>query len=257
MLMRVEGLSKQFGGLRAVDNVDFSINEGEILGVIGPNGSGKTTLINMITGIYPPTSGRIYFNDLDISKLSAFQVVEKGITRTFQGIRIFNNITVIDSVLTAMHTRSKASFWGALVGSTANKKQELASLNKAEELLRFTGIYNSKEKLGGDLPLRDQQSLAIAIALATDPKLVFLDEPTAGLVTHEKDEFLDLFRQIRDKGVTLVIVEHDMRLIMKLCERLIVLNYGRKISEGMPRKVCDDTEVQKAYLGCEFTNQKT
>jgi branched-chain amino acid transport system ATP-binding protein len=257
IMMRIEDLSKNFGGIKAIDSVSFSINDGEILGVIGPNGSGKTTLINIVTGVYPCSSGKIYLDKTDITKLNTHDVVRKGISRTFQGVRIFNDITVINSVITGMHVQSKASFFASIVNSKSKHEEDLNLLDKAEEILQFTGLIQIKNKLSKDLSLKHKQLLAFAIALAPDPKLLFLDEPTAGLVAHEKDEFLELFKRVRDNGVTVVIVEHDMRVIMNMCERIIVLDSGKKIAEGKPEEVCNNPEVQRAYLGCEFTDAKT
>lgn len=257
LMMRIEDLSKNFGGIKAIDDVSFSINDGEMLGVIGPNGSGKTTLINIATGIYRCSGGKIYFNSQDITKLKTHDVVRKGISRTFQGIRIFNDLTVIESVITGMHIQSEAGLFSSLMNSKSKHADDLNLLGKAEEMLQFTGLIQLKDKIAKNLTLKHKQLLALAIALAPTPQLIFLDEPTAGLVSHEKDEFLTLFRRVRDNGITVVIVEHDMRVIMNMCERIVVLNSGKKIAEGTPSEVCNNPDVQKAYLGCEFTGVKT
>lgn len=241
MLKCIE-VSKRFGGLQALTNVNFNINDGEIAGLVGPNGSGKSTLLNLISGVYKPDSGKILFMDEDISKLPPFKICAKGITKTAQTVQSFPDMTASENVLTSVLFNSSKS---------ADKTD---SLDRANELLAFVGL--SKEKFGvpaKNLNVVELRRIQLAKALATNPKLLLLDELLTGLTPRECDEAIELVKLINKQGVTVLIVEHVMRVIMGLCNRVIVLQHGEKICEGTPKQVCSDENVVKVYLGKRFT----
>jgi branched-chain amino acid transport system ATP-binding protein len=252
-IFSARGLTKHFGGLCAVNNVSFSLNSGEILGLIGPNGAGKTTLINLISGAILPTSGQIFFEGRDISRLRAHQVNNLGIARTFQIVRIFPKLTALENVLAGLVDRRGKGPWRLAWESVFHRKgdprQDRAARGKAEQLLEFVGIPHYRDELAENLPYSMTKRLEIARALATGPRLLLLDEPSSGLNPAELVGQIELIRAINAGGVTILIIEHVMKVIMDISDRLIVLHYGQKITEGEPRQVYTDPLVVEAYLG--------
>ncbi len=234
----------------ALENVDFQIAPKEIVGLIGPNGAGKTTLFNLFTGHYNPTGGEIYFNGLKISGLKPYQITPKGIARTFQNIRLFGQMSVLDNVLIGQHCRTGTGLFGAILRTSASKKEEARAREIALEMLSFVRLEDKKEERACNLAYGEQRRLEIARALAADPILLLLDEPAAGMNPQETVTLIDLIRQIQDRmGKTILLIEHDMKVVMGISGRVAVLNYGKKIAEGTPHQVQNNEEVIKAYLG--------
>jgi len=250
-ILEVKQLSKYFGGLAAVSELDLSVVDSEILGLIGPNGAGKTTLFNVIGGFFPPTSGKVTFDSRDITGLKAHRIAHLGISRIFQASTLFMEISVLDNVFTGYHMSYKTSIWKRLLRMPSALNEEEMLRQRAMEILGFMGLESLKDELAANLPHGHQRILAVCMALATNPKLLLLDEPVTGMNPEETQTMIDLIRQIRDRGVTIVVVEHNMRVVMNLCDRIAVLNYGRKIAEGLPEEIRDNKEVVEAYLGKE------
>jgi branched-chain amino acid transport system ATP-binding protein len=248
-ILRVHGLTKQFGGLTAVDNVSFDIRRGEIFALIGPNGAGKTTLFNCVTGLFPPTHGDVVFDGRDITGFRPHQAAKLGIARTFQNIRLFDYMSVLDNVLVGQHTRLRSQLWDALLKTPRERREERDARERARELLRFVGLERHAENYARNLPYGQQRRLEIARALATSPAMLLLDEPAAGFTPQEKVELSGLIHRIREQGVTVFLIEHDMRLVMGISERIVVLDHGEKIAEGMPEQVRSNPRVVEAYLG--------
>ncbi|AZG43824.1 ABC transporter ATP-binding protein [Gordonia insulae] len=248
-LLAVEGLTVEFGGLAALDDVTFDIKRGEILGLIGPNGAGKTTCFNAITGVYRPTRGTVSFDGAPLGKIKQHKITRLGIARTFQNVRLWGEMTALENVCVGTDARHKTSVFGGILRTPRHYREERDAVDRGMALLEFVGIGPRAAEKASNLPYGDQRRLEIARALATEPKLLCLDEPAAGFNPSEKTALMGLIKKIRDDGYTVLLIEHDMRLVMGVTDRIVVLEFGRKIAEGSPKEVRDNPAVVAAYLG--------
>jgi branched-chain amino acid transport system ATP-binding protein len=250
-LLRAHEVSKRFGGIIALDAVSLEINQGEIFGLIGPNGAGKTTLFNTLTGLYAPSGGEVWLEDKALHRLKPHHIVAAGIARTFQNIRLFANMTALENVMVGCHIRTRAGVLGAVFRGARTRREEAQILERAYGLLALSGISDKANLLATELSYGDQRRLEIARALATRPQLLMLDEPVAGMNAAERLGMAELIRGLRGQGLTVLLIEHDVRLVMGLCDRVAVLDYGRKIAEDTPQNVQRNPAVIAAYLGGE------
>ncbi len=249
VLLDIQGVSVHFGALKAVDNVSFQVEEGQIFAVIGPNGAGKTTLFNAMTGVFPVTKGHILFRGKDMVGLPEYRITQEGIARTYQIVRVFKNISVLENVQVGTHCRTHAGVLDAIFDTSRARREEKWSYDRTMELLRSLGIAKYRNQLAANLPLGSQKRLQVARALATEPRLLLLDEPSAGMNPAEKDEMMAQIRGIRDTGITILLVEHDMKVVMGISDHITVLDHGIKIAEGTPPEIQSNELVVEAYLG--------
>jgi branched-chain amino acid transport system ATP-binding protein len=249
-LLRTELLRKEFGGLVAVDDVTFTVPAGAIVSLIGPNGAGKTTFFNMLTGVYRPTAGRVYFAEEDMTGKPPHVFTQRGIGRTFQNIRLFQNMTALENVLVGMHVRLKGNLFAAIARTPGVRHEERAARQRARDLLEYSGLRRKDNVIGKNLSYGDQRRLEVARALATQPKLLLLDEPTAGMNPQETGEFTAFVARLREEEkLAVLLIEHDMRVVMGVSDRVTVLDYGEKIAEGSPQEIQKNERVIEAYLG--------
>lgn len=248
-ILEAKDVCKYFGGLKAVDHINMKVEKGEIFGIIGPNGAGKTTFFNTCSGVYTPTSGQILLNGEDISKKQPEEIARIGMARTFQNIKLFKYMSVLDNVKIGNHIHSKTGVIDAIFHTKTYKEDEINALERAERVLEKVGISQYKDVKAGNLAYGIQRKVEIARALATDPQIILLDEPAAGMNPNETKELSDFIKKLNSEGYTIIVIEHDMKFIMNLCHRILVINFGKKICEGTPSEVKDNQDVHDAYFG--------
>ena len=248
-ILETKNLTKDFGGLRALDNVTITVYEGELLGLVGPNGAGKTTFLNSIVGICRPTSGRVTLEGQDVTGLKPHQLAEKGLVKTFQLVTLFDESTVLENILVACNMKPRPGFWGSVFDTSNNKKKSGQMLDEALGMLELVGVGDSKEEIAGTLPHGHRKLLQLAMALTVGPKVLLLDEPASGMNLDEITSMMNLVKETQRKGVGIILIEHNMRVIRDYCDKVVVLDYGQKIAEGTPDEVSVNEEVIKAYLG--------
>lgn len=248
-MLETKQLTKYFGGLAAVDGLNLNINQGELVGLIGPNGAGKTTVFNLLTGFLRPTKGKIIFDGNDITGQKPHSIAEKGIARTFQATSLFNDFSVLQNIVASCHFRPKFGFWEAALHTPSSRRKEAHILSRALEILQFMGLDDVRDMLPRSLTHRHKRILAMAIALAAEPQLLLLDEPTSGMSADEVSSTMTLINRIWQRGTTVLLIEHNMKAAMGLCQRIIVLNFGKKIAEGSPEEMRENRDVIQAYLG--------
>ena len=250
-VLKVSGVTQRFGGLVALDNISIHIGQGEIVGIIGPNGAGKTTLFNVITGIYHPTEGQVFLEDTEITTYKTHEIAKAGFARTFQNIRLFGKLSVMDNVIAGMHTRRKTNLFDAIFQTGRRRREGREAQEKAEKLLKLMDLWEDRHSLASSLPYGHQRRLEIARALAAEPKLLLLDEPAAGMNEQETEELREMVLQLKQMGLTIFFFFFDMKFVMNICERIYVLNHGVLIAQGTPAQVSQNQAVIEAYLGEE------